>query len=130
MINMINKYTKQEACVFLNTSPSYGYHTTVYGEGFLISIKEYRLNVSIDIKFGQTPNGAAGFGLVVQKIGSTWTLEVEEICQAALNKDFSIFPWVAGGSAQSFAEQCFALNETVWDRPKKTSWSMGKPYSN
>lgn len=137
----MNKYTNQEPTRFCGQEPSYGYHTTIYETGdfktarFSVEIKEYKDQVVIQIKFfGITPNGSAGphgFQLDVQKAGD-WVNKVEQIVEKALGRDFSDFPnpaqynrsisisngeenvrtWVADcGSAQSFAEKCFQLND-------------------
>lgn len=137
---MINKYTGVESTRFMGLEPSYGYHTTAYETGdfktsrFSVEIKEYRSTVLIEVKLlGYTPLGAAGphgFSLSIPKIGN-WTEKVEEICKAALKRDFSSFPnpvqvnrsvsisngetvvrdWVADcGTAQSFANKAFELN--------------------
>lgn len=137
---MINKYTGVESTRFMGLEPSYGYHTTIYQTGdfkssrFSVEIKEYRSTVLIEIKLlGHTPLGAAGphgFSLSIPKTGD-WTEKVEEICKAALKRDFSSFPnptqynrsisisngehnvrtWVADcGTAQDFAAKAFELN--------------------
>lgn len=120
------------------TVPSYGYHATVYELGenwkdsrFSIEIKEYKNSVLVQVKFsGNTPNGSAGpHGLIleIQKSNHHWKQQIERVCEKALNRNFSDFPnptqynrsigennvrtWVADcGTAQDFAEQCFALN--------------------
>lgn len=137
---MINKYTGKEAVKFFDQDPQYGYHTTVYETGnfetsrFSVEIKEYRTEVSIQVKFsGISPNGAAGphgFQLEVQKTGN-WVDRVQQIAKAALECDFRPFPnpqqynrscsivngetvvrtWTADcGTAQTFAQKCFELN--------------------
>lgn len=139
---MINKYTGKEAVKFLGYEPAYGYHTTVYETGdfqtsrFTVEIKEYKTEVSIQIRFsGITPNGAAGphgFALTVPKSDNwvDWVATTERLIVEALAGNFQEFPnptqynrsvsimgdtnvrtWVADcGTAQDFAQKCFELN--------------------